>query len=389
MRIKAVILLSLVPLLAQCASSHRDKPPFELAEGVFDYNQPVTLGLERIPQAETVTIFAPEAETDRAYNHGVVMTAFKGRLYAQWQSSMRDEDAPETVISYAVSEDGKEWSSVQTLVPARENAVITNGGWWVSGDTLTAYVNVWPDAKKDQREGHVEYITGSDGLNWSDPLPVTDKGGMPIEGVIEQDLRALPSGRILTSFHVAPGLVAKPHFTDNPDGVSGWVEGQLENLPSEGPVSRELEPSWYVRSDGAIVMVFRDQSSSFKTLASLSLDGGETWSPPELIDFPDSRSKQSAGNLPDGIVFRVNNPTHDRTRYPLVISLSEDGQLFDRAFLIRGEEDLPAMRFDGRYKRIGYSYPKSFVHAGSIYVSYATNKERVEYTRIPISSIQY
>ena len=46
------------------------------------------------------------------------------------------------------------------------------------------------------------------------------------------------------------------------------------------------------------------------------------------------------------------------------------------------------MRFDGRYKRIGYSYPKSLVHDGFLYVSYATNKERIELTRIPVEALE-
>jgi hypothetical protein len=36
-----------------------------------------------------------------------------------------------------------------------------------------------------------------------------------------------------------------------------------------GDVSREIEPSWCLRNDDVIVMVFRDQNSTFRRLASV------------------------------------------------------------------------------------------------------------------------
>jgi hypothetical protein len=47
------------------------------------------------------------------------------------------------------------------------------------------------------------------------------------------------------------------------------------------------------------------------------------------------------------------------------------------------------MRFKGTYKRVGYSYPKSVIWGDYLYISYATNKEDVELTRIPIASLLY
>jgi hypothetical protein len=49
--------------------------------------------------------------------------------------------------------------------------------------------------------------------------------------------------------------------------------------------------------------------------------------------------------------------------------------------------DLPPRRYDGRYKTVGYSYPKAMVNGGNIYVGYSTNKEKVECTIIPIEAI--
>ena len=186
-----------------------------------------------------------------------------------------------------------------------------------------------------------------------------------------------------------PGLHVNPYFTDNPSGVKGWTEGEIRRLPSKAEMSRELEPARFYQNDGSIVIVFRDQESTFKKLASVSGDHGKTWSMPVLINTPDSRAKQSAGNLPDGTAYMVNNPSGNKDRFPLVITLSRDGKVFDKAFLLRGGNDLQQMKAEGKYKRSGFSYPKSVLWGEYLYVGYATNKEDVEITRIPVSSLEY
>jgi hypothetical protein len=357
--------------------------PFQVSTDLFDLEANDTAGLVFAPGVETFTVFAP-MDGENFYNHGAVITEYKGRLYVQWQSSERDEDSPDTAVYYAMGNSPTDFNAPVLLAGPREGATITNGGWWVNGDTLVAFLNVWPERNDGPRTGYTEYITSTDGVNWSAPQPVTDGNGIPVKGVIEQDPRALSSGRIVGAFHVEPGLTVSPYYTDDPRGVSGWTRGKMENLGREGDASRAIEPSLFERRDGAIVMVFRDQRSSFKTLSSISYDHGVSWTKPVLIDFPDSRSKQSAGNLPDGSNFRVNNPSNSRARYPLAVSLSRDGRLFDRAFLLRaGGADMQPQRREGRYKRSGYSYPKSAVIGDYLYVAYATNKEDIEIIRVP------
>ncbi len=64
--------------------------------------------------------------------------------------------------------------------------------------------------------------------------------------------------------------------------------------------------------------------------------------------------------------------------------------MFDKAFDLRvGGSDLQAQRYTGKAKTLGYNYPKSMVYNGYLYVGYATNKEDVEYTRVPLASLTY
>lgn len=135
-------------------------------------------------------------------------------------------------------------------------------------------------------------------------------------------------------------------------------------------------------------MVFRDQDSSFRQLAAVSTDRGATWSTPVVTDMPDSRAKQSAGNLPDGTAFLVNEPSGSKRRVPLAVTLSRDGVLFDKMHLLRGGTDLQTLRYPGKYKNPGYDYPKSVVWKGWLYVGYATNKEDVQLTRVPVERLR-
>lgn len=377
------LLLTTVLLAGLCQAQ---QAPIRATTDLFDA-QALNLGLEMAPGTETFTVFAAGDNTYQ-YNHGAVPFAFKGKLYVQWQSSPKDEDAPTTEVRYAMSVDGKRWSDAIVLAQPRPDATVTNGGWWAYGDTLVAYINVWPH-DLEPRGGYVEYRTSKDGIHWSAPKPVLDDQGEPLQGILEQDIRALKDGRLISAAHMQPGLKAKPVFTDDATGLSGWQTGDMTNLPTNSDVSREIEPSWFTRA-GEVVMTFRDQQSSFRIFAALSKDRGESWSMPAKTNIPDSRAKQSAGNLPGGGAFIINNPSNSKARFPLVISTSADGVVFDRAYILRAEGDkLPAQKYAGRYKRVGYSYPKSMVHNGYVYTAYGTGKEDIDITRVPVASLQY
>ena len=385
---KRILFATLLFIAAQPGCHHTDVP-FSV-DPLFKFSQPETLGLSSAEGLSTVTIFSP-GENDNKYNNGVILFPFRGKLFAQWQSSACDEDAPDTQVFYSFSDDGIIWNKPIALTDRLESCITTSGGWCSDGKTLVAYVSVWPNGSDGVKEGYTEYMTSTDGLHWEGSRPVTDADGKPVSGIIEQDVHALPKGRLITAFHMQPGLISTPYYTDDPLGISGWKPGIMSHLPSDnGKMSREIEPAWFYRNDGAVVMIFRDQNSTFRKLASVSRDNGVTWTTPVLINTPDSRAKQSAGNLPDGTAYMVNNPSGNKDRFPLVITLSKDGFVFDKAYLLRcGGKDLQQMRFMGRYKKAGYHYPKSVIWNDYLYVSYSVNKEDVEMTRIPIKALQY
>lgn len=376
----AVLLL----LLLLAAPSYAQTRQPALADGLVDTTLHETLGQKMAEGTETRTIFSPTAETDR-YANGVVITAFKGVLYCMWQSSKTDEDAPETSILYSFSKDeGNSWTKPQLLAAATDSTYCTSGGWIATTDTLVAFINSWPKTLQP-RGGYTLYIKSTDGLRWSDPLSVLMADGKPMNGIIEQDPCSLPSGRIIGAAHFQPGLHVCPIYTDNPLGISGWKRAAFSSH-DRGNQSQELEPSQYRLRDGRLVMVFRDQKSSFRKLAAVSENQGESWTSATVTNIPDARVKQSAGNLPDGRAYFVGTPTGCKRRSPLVVLFSNDGLLFTEGYLLRaGGSDLQPQRYPGKYKTLGYSYPKSLVYNGKLYVAYATNKEDVECTWMPLS----
>jgi len=358
---------------------------FRVSDGLFDQNNTDTLGLSYPEDLETVTVWKAEEDTDH-YCNGVCLAAYQGKLYCQWQSSAKDEDSADTHVMYAVSSDkGRTWSEATVLAEKIGDGYCTSGGWLAADSQLVAYINFW-DNSLSPRGGWTYYMTSQDGSTWSEPKQVTMADGTPLNGIFEQDPHVLSTGRIVNAAHFQSGLFVCPIYTDDPTGVTGWKKGAF-TASGTGSSSVEMEPSMFVRSDGTLAMIFRDQNSSYKKLISFSTDNGETWSAVQSTEMPDARTKQSAGNLSDGTAFLAGCPVSHNLRSPLAVTLSGDGITFDTAFLLRSNSSDPALIYDGTAKRLGFHYTKSLVADGYLYVGYATNKEMVEISIIPEASL--
>jgi len=121
-------LVRLIPLLILVGvlQGQESDVPFKV-HSLFHFDQPETLGLPFAKGRETITIFYPR-NNDNKYNHGVVLFAFKGMLYAQWQSSAVDEDREDTQVFYSRSSNGKDWKMptafrVLSFMPGQSNKV--------------------------------------------------------------------------------------------------------------------------------------------------------------------------------------------------------------------------------------------------------------------------
>ncbi len=362
---KLRILLLAACCLYACTGRVEPRVP-RMEEGLLDLSDTLTLGLPRPEGAETILVTPPEGER---YVNNVLLTAFKGKYYCMWQQSARDEDTPDTHVEYARSPDGRNWSAPKLLAAPTDSCFAAPGGWIRRGDSLYAVINFISAADRSQG-GTAWYIASADGLSWTCRRPLLMADGTPMDGILEQDPLLLPGGRTVGAAHFRPGTQVCPIYTDDPSALRGWKKASFP-----GGEGKPLEPSQLEAPGGNLVMFFRDQASSFRKLYSVSTDQGAHWSAPALSDIPDSRSKQCAGTLPDGRTFWVGNPSGNKSRKKLVLALSEDGYLYTEAYLLAGEEDLPAQRFPGKYKTLGYSYPKAFVTEDVLWISFSINKE--------------
>ncbi|MBQ9463554.1 MAG: exo-alpha-sialidase [Bacteroidales bacterium] len=358
---------------AICCSKNAALPA--LQEGLLNLGDTVSLGLERYPGASRIEVYSPG---DDRYVNNVLLCRFKGSYYCMWQSSRRDEDTPDTHVMYSISADGRSWQEPHILATATDSCFVSPGGWIQRGDSLSAVLN-YVDSEERSRGGVARYIVTHDGVSWSEARSMLMADGTPVDGIFEQDPMLLQGGRTVGAVHFRPGLQLCPVWTDDPSGLRGWTKGALP--AGEG---KPLEPSQFRRLDGSLVMLMRDQASSFLKLASVSNDGGKSWTPPAITCIPDSRSKQCAGNLPDGTCFMVWNPAESKSRKALAIAFSDDGVVFDRAYLIAGPADLKPRRYDGKYKTLGYSYPKAFVDNDILWISLSENKENALLFRLQL-----
>lgn len=358
--------------------------PITIEEGLFDETSMPTMGLREAPGAETITVFAPRDDTDK-FSNGVQVYPFKGYLYAQWQSTPIHEDTRDGRVVWSRSRDGVTWSTPQELAsPPDDGRFLRSGaGFWSDGETLVAYnqrVDGWGPGKVKITEAR----TTKDGVNWTPIQTVTERGAMA------ENVKSLPDGKLLTMVHAhLPGshkMFAVPAVSESRDGLVGWrIVDIPQPLSAHNAYGRGIESSWYTRADGKLVMIFRDMNRSGYVVACVGEPDGETWGDTHVTGMPDSNSMQCAGNLPDGTVYLVNNPTRNRGRIPLTVSLSRDGVHFDRAWLVRG--DSQPRRYEGNHKSPGFSYPGAVVWNEHLYIAYATNKEDVEITRIPLQSL--
>ena len=351
---------------------------YRVAEGVFDRSDLRTLGLRTI-RGEQKSLYRATAESYR-FCHHPNLALFRGRMYVMWSNGVKDEDAPGQRVLYCHSDDGRHWSSAQTLVHDREGeGICVAVGFLPCDERLVAFFTV-TGGKNFHPDTALFAITSGDGKSWGPRQRVTS--GFFIEAPNRlSDGRLLLAGEYVGAARDARRM--RLLFTDRTDGLGGWSESRIAF--DDPKVFGYTEPGLFRRRDGALVMSFRNYSGSL--YASVSEDRGETWSRPTQTNFPDSTARFYAGNLPDETAVLINNSMPKQfDRSLLTIALSSDGVVFDRAFLIRGEPT--KMRFEGRSKLDGWQYPNALAWKDHLYVAYSINKEDVGLSRIALADLK-
>lgn len=336
-------------------------------------------------------IYAPDQEW--LYSHHPAIASFKGKLYAIWSNGMKDEDNPGQRVVISSSKNFKDWTLPREIAsPGKTNDtlnVLTAVGFHVAGNKLVAY---YGEYTKHKTNTHLWAITSTDGVKWSKPIdmqvPVNPNHG-PQE---------IAGGRLIIS-----GNFTFPN-TDDPEGLSGWKMTSFypENLYKEDNPATFYKPaelsglpplcegSFFQTDDEKLHMLLRVTGEGWKGKLWLteSSDRGQNWSKPVETKFSDNDSKFHFGRLPDKRFYYVGIPDtlHHYDRNPLVISLSTDGKVFDKDYVIADE--LYTLKKKGLWKGGQYGYPHTLIRDGWMYVIISRQKEAIEVLRFRLSALR-
>jgi hypothetical protein len=122
-------------------------------------------------------------------------------------------------------------------------------------------------------------------------------------------------------------------------------------------------------------------------LTSISKDQGKTWqyNPTRAPGFVNANAKIWGQRTSDGKYATVYNPSE--FRWPLAISVSDDGLKYKNLLLINGE--ITSLRYGGAYKSYGPQYVRGIQEmdgtppGANMWVTYSMNKEDIWVSKIP------
>lgn len=353
---------------------------FRAADGLFDRDDLRTLGLKTISGRHTMLYRAPD--DGYRFCHHPNLVVFRGRMYCMWSNGKVNEDDAGQRILYCHTADGESWSQPRQLTDHRGGeGICVAAGWHVDGETLVAFYTT-TGGSNFHPETCLRARTSRDGKTWSDPKRLAS-------GFYIESPQKLAKGRLLMAGEqVGESRKTKRMkflITEDASGLAGWREVRLTAI-SEGDLKNYgyTEPGFFHRPDGTLVASLRNYSGFLYSTASR--DNGETWSLSTRTNYFDSTARTSAGNLPNGTAFLINNAMPKRgNRSLLTLGLSKDGVVFDRAWIVRGEPT--KMRHAGRSKANGWQYPHAISWKDSFFVAYSINKEDVAVTRISLEEL--
>lgn len=341
----------------------------------------------------------PETADDMGwtYNHAPNMAYWNNTFFVQYLNDSISEHVPPSTTLLMTSEDGKKWTKPEVIFPEYK----IPDGWTKEGvegeaKDITAVMH--------QRMGF--YVASNDrmltlayygiALHEKDD-PNDGKGIGRVVREIYKDGSLGPIYFIRYNKSWDQSLSEYPFYKKSKDKgfikaceelltkplmMQQWVEEQDRDDPLI-PLQDQFKAfSYYHLPDGRVVGWWKH------ALTSMSLDGGKSWEyhPMRAPGFVNSNAKIWGQRTSDGKYATVYNPSE--YRWPLAVSTSEDGLVYDDLFLVHGE--ISPMRYGGNYKSYGPQYVRGILEGngtppnGDLWVTYSMNKEDIWVAKIPV-----
>ncbi|MCM8568494.1 exo-alpha-sialidase [Gramella jeungdoensis] len=331
------------------------------------------------------------------YNHAPNMVYWNDEFFVQYLSNPVGEHIPPGQSYLITSEDGKEWGEPRVIFPVYPipDGYKKNGQEKIAED-LSSVMH--------QRMGF--YVSSGDKLLVLGYYGIAmDEHDSPNDGKgIGRVVREIyPNGSFGPIFFIRynkswdQSLSEYPFYKESEDEefvqackellskplmMQQWVEEQDRDDPLI-PLQEQFKAfSYYHLPDDRVVGWWKH------ALTSMSLDGGKTWEyhPLRAPGFVNKNAKIWGQRTSDGRYATAYNPSE--FRWPLAVSTSDDGLVYDDLLLIHGE--ISTMRYGGNYKSYGPQYVRGILDEngtppdGKMWVTYSVNKEDIWVASIPV-----
>ncbi|MBN2610009.1 MAG: hypothetical protein JXB00_00470 [Bacteroidales bacterium] len=161
-----------------------------------------------------------------------------------------------------------------------------------------------------------------------------------------------------------------------------WVEEADRDDPLI-PLKKQYKAfSYYHLPDGRVVGLWKH------ALTSVSRDDGKTWDYPAVRapGFVNANAKIWGQRTTDDRYVTVYNPSV--FRWPLALSVSDDGLEYNNLLLVQGE--ISTTRYGGDYKNYGPQYVRGILEGNgtpsdsNLWITYSMNKEDIWIAKVPV-----
>jgi hypothetical protein len=330
------------------------------------------------------------------YNHAPMLAYWHGTFYLQYLSNAIGEHVPPGQVLLQTSDDGYHWTKPTLLFPPYDVPDgYSKNGKGTPAQNLKTVVH--------QRVGFFTSSSGRlltmgfYGVCLGDGDGPNDGNGI---GRVIREIRADGSFgpiyfiRYNHSFNETnttypfykkskdKGFVAAcDELLNSPLYMMQWVEEADRNDPLI-PLKKDYKAfSYYHLNDGRVVGLWKNG------LTSVSSDEGRTWA--EVRRAPGvvtGNAKTWGQRLSDGLFATVYDPSE--FRWPLAISLSDDGLEYTNLWLVHG--DITPLRYQGAEKSRGPQYVRGILENNgtppdnNLWVTYSMNKEDLWVSKIPV-----
>ena len=331
------------------------------------------------------------------YNHAPMLAYWNNTFYLEYLSDSVGEHIPPGQTYLVTSKDGHNWSKPKPLFPEYKvpDGTVKEGQTAVAKDLIAVmHQRMGFYVSSDKRLLSLAYYGIS--LDRHD----SPNDGYGIGRVVRELYKDGSMGPIYfirynkqwneknTAYPFYKkskdkGFVkACDEIFNNPLLVQQWNE---ESDPHDPIIPMEGEYkalSYYHLPDGRVVGLWKH------ALTAVSDDEGKTWEnkPIRAPGFVNSNAKIWGQRTSDGKFATVYNPSD--FRWPLAVSISDDGMNYDQLLLVNGE--ITTMRYGGNYKSYGPQYVRGIQEGngtppdGNLWVTYSINKEDIWISSIPV-----